>query len=81
MLKSLDPIIAKFYEHGENNRFDSCVFTNNQYSRFFFNYTHIKLKKKHVNSKPKVLSNTIFGISRFLTTDIHRTCTTDRFVQ
>ena len=35
MLKSLDPIIAKFYEHGENNRFDSFVYTNNQYSSFF----------------------------------------------
>ena len=28
--------------------------------------------KKHVNSKPKEQSNTMFRISRFRTTDIHR---------
>ena len=36
-------------------------------------------KQKHVNSKPKVLSNTMFYISRFRTRDIHRR--TDRLSQ
>ena len=38
-------------------------------------YTHQTYKeiqnKKHVNSKPKVLSNTMFHIPGFWTTDIH----------
>ena len=42
---------------------------------FFQSYTHQTYKeiqnKKHVNSKLKVLSNTMFRISRFRTTDIH----------
>ena len=75
--------MAKFYGHYENNRFDSIVYTNNQYSRFFQSYTRQTCKetqnKKHVNIKPKVLSNTMFRISRFLTTDIHRK--TDRLSQ
>ena len=55
------------------------VYTNKQYSRFFFqSYTHQTCKeiknKKHVNIKPKVLSNSMFRIylTRFRTTDIHR---------
>ena len=47
-------LIAKFYEHGENNRFDSFVYTNNQYSIFFQSYTRQTYKemqnKKHVNT-------------------------------
>ena len=44
---------------------------------FFFQiYTHQTYKeiqrKKYANSKQKVLSNTMFCISRFRTTDIHR---------
>ena len=50
-----------------------CIEINN--TVVFSNHTHTKLpKQKHVISKPKVLSNTMFGISRFRTTDIyHRT--------
>ena len=44
--------------------FDSFVYTNNHFKE-------IK-NKKHVNSKPKVLSNTMLRISRFRSTDIHR---------
>ena len=51
-----------------------CIQINN--TVVFSNHTHIKhtefKNKKHVNSKPKVLSNTMFRISRFRTTDIHR---------
>ena len=70
ILKSLEPFIAEFYGHGENNRFDSFVSTNNQY-RSFSNHTRIKLIKK---PKTKTMStvNRMFRISRFLTTDIHR---------
>ena len=43
---------------------------------FFKSYTHQTYKeiqnKNHVNSEPKVLSNTMFRILRFWTTDIHR---------
>ena len=59
------------------------VYTNNQYSSFS-NHTQIKLikkfkTKKHVNSKLKVMSNTISRISRFRTADIYRR--TDRLGQ
>ena len=67
--------IAKFNVHGEKNRLDWFLYTNNQYSSFS-HHTHIKYKetqnKKHVNSKPKVLSNTMCRISGFRTKDIHR---------
>ena len=43
-LKSLDPIHRKILVHGGNNRFDSFMYTNNQYSSFS-NHTHIKLIK------------------------------------
>ena len=52
------------------------MFTNNKRSSFFQLYTHQTYRevqnKKKLNSKLKVLSNTIFRISRFRTTDIHR---------
>ena len=42
----------------------------------FQSYTHHTYKgiqnKKHVNSKSKLLSNTMFHISRLRVTDIHR---------
>ena len=52
------------------------MYTNEQYSSFFQSYTHQTYKeilnKKHVNSKQKVLSNTMFCIPLFRTMDIHR---------
>ena len=49
----------------------------------FQSYTHQTYKeilnKKHVISNPKVLSNTVFRIPRFRTTDNHRR--TDRLGQ
>ena len=51
-------------------RFDSFMYTNKQYSSFFKLYTHQTYKeiqnKKHVNSKPKELSNIMFRTSLFL---------------
>ena len=35
MLKFLDPIHRRTYGHCKNNRFDSFVYTNKQYSSFF----------------------------------------------
>lgn len=71
MLKSLDTIHRKIYEHGKNNCFDSFMYTNTQYICFFQSYTHqIKKEirnKKYVNSKMKVLSNTMFHIPLFRT--------------
>ena len=69
-LKSLHPIHRKIYGHGENNRFDSFVYTNKQYSSFFNHIhkhqTYIEIQnKRHVNSEPKVLSNTMYRISGF----------------
>ena len=85
-LKWLDQIHRRILWKGENNRFDSFVHSNNQYSSSFSKHTYIKLKKeiqnkKHgtCNSKPKVLSNTMFHISRFPTMDIYSK--TDRFHQ
>ena len=47
--------IAEFYEHGENNRFYSYMYTDKQYSSFFQSYTHQTYKeiqnKKCDNSK------------------------------
>ena len=63
--------IAGFHGHVENNRFDSFVYINTQYSRFS-SHTHIKLKKKSKTKNMSVLSNTMFRFSRFRTTDIHR---------
>ena len=67
LLKQLDTIHRKIYEHGKNNRFDSFMYTNKQYICFFQSYMHqIKKEirnKKYVNSKMKVLSNTMFRIS------------------
>ena len=63
-----------FKDTAKTNRFDSFVDTNNRCSSFS-NHTHIKLikksktKKPHVNSKPKVLSNTMFRIYIHRTTD------------
>ena len=45
VLKSLDPIIAEFYGHGENNWFESFVYTNKQYSSFFQSYTRQTYKE------------------------------------
>ena len=54
-----------------------------QYSSCFQSYTHQTYKeiqnKKHVNGKAKVPSNTMFRISLFRTTDIHRN--TERLAQ
>ena len=44
-LKSLDLIHRRIYEHGENNQFDSFVYTNNQYSNFFESYTYQTYKE------------------------------------
>ena len=52
-----------------------CIHINNTVV-FFQSYKHQIYKeiqnKKPVNSKPKVLNNTMFRISRFRTADIHR---------
>ena len=42
--------------HGQNNRFDSFVYTHKQYSRFFFNHTHIKLYKEIQNKNVQQLT-------------------------
>ena len=56
-----------------------CIQINNTVV-FFQSYIHQTYKefpnKKHVNSKPKVLSNTMFHIGMFRTTDIN--CRTER---
>ena len=44
---------------------------NFPYSSFSTHETYKAMIQKHVNSKPKVLSNTMFRISGFWTTDIH----------
>ena len=38
------PFITKFFGHGKNNRFDSFIYINNQYS-IFFNHSRIKISK------------------------------------
>ena len=55
-LKSLDPIYRRIYGHGQNNRFDSFVYTHKQYSSFFFNHTHIKLYKEIQNKNVQQLT-------------------------
>ena len=78
--------IAEFYAQDENNRFDSFVQLQINNTVVFFNHKHLthqtnkKIQnKKHVNSTPKVLSNTMFHISWFRTTDIH--CSSNRVTQ
>ena len=70
-LRSLDPIHCIILQ---TLRKQSIL--THLYNRVFFpNHTHQTYKeiqiKKHVNSKPKVPSNTVFHISRFWTMDIH----------
>ena len=68
--------IAELYGHSKNNQFDSlCKLINNTVI-FIQSYTHQTYKKKiqnkkHVNIKPKVLSNTMFPISGLQNMDIH----------
>ena len=75
-LKSLDPIHRRTLWTRQNNRFDLYMYTNKKYSSFYQPYTLQTYKeiqnKKPVNSKPKLLSNTMFRISLFQTTDVHR---------
>ena len=70
----LDPIHRRIYGNDENNSFDSFVYTNKQHSSFFQPFTNQTYKEiqNKINSKPKVLSNTMIRISRIRTTDIHR---------
>ena len=53
-VKSLVPIHRRIYGNAENNRFDSFVYTNKQYSSFFFqSYMYIHQNYKEIqNSKP-----------------------------
>ena len=81
-LRRTDKIIYFQSKHTKLLKSFTIFHTNNQYSSFSI-HTHQTYKeiqsKKHVYSKPKLLTNTLFRISRFRTTDIHPR--TDRLVQ
>ena len=78
-LKSLDPIHHRIYGNGENNRFDSFVYTNKQYINFFSNHTNIKLIKKSKTKNMSTVNRKYWVIPCFRTSDIHRR--TDRLGQ
>lgn len=67
--------LHNFIDTAKTINFDSFVYIQINNRVFFPNHTHQTYKeiqiKKHVNSKPKVPSNTVFHISRFWTMDIH----------
>ena len=58
-LKSLDPIYRRIYGHGQNNRFDSIVYTHKQCSSFFFqSYTHQTNKEIQNKNVQQLTENT-----------------------
>ena len=77
MLKSLDPDSSRNYMDTVKtiDLTRLCIQITNRPTVVFPNI-HTSYKevqnKKHVNSKPKVLCDTMFRISQFWTTDIYR---------
>ena len=74
-LKFLDPINRRILWTAKTIDL-TCVCIQIKNTVVFSDHTHTKLvknsKQKHVNIKPKVLSNTMLSFSRFRTTDTHR---------